>query len=480
MRVADSTYRKIKDLYGYAIAQQHVGRRVLMREFDISRREAEEVLDAIRDPSIDPDDVLVVDTVEDYEYDEEADRYIFSGKDPFDEAIRFEEDGAVIRTMKRDYCMKGYKIKETALKAGYDPAVFTEIKKVFEWTHDSIPATEEELRDEKAEDVAKRLAMEQKKSDARKQLEKAKKRTLRKDARKWRKFDEVILQHAKDVLNSDFNPPNVQRIFEPDHSEPPAAVVVPSFDIHFGKQGLINPKGGYYDRGEAEDRVIESTRQLLKDATKYNIEKVYFAFGSDFFHIDNYNGATSGDQHRKAKMQDIDGLPEQIYDEGCELMRKHLDMLRQIAPVDAFMIPGNHDRLLSVTLMKYLEALYEKADDVTVDGSIATRKYRSYGRTLMGFDHGDGIKDRDIESLVLTEARDKVSETEETVFMMGHYHHEYKKDLGGATAYGLGSPSGDDRWHDKEGLTAARRQMTSFIINKERGMHAHLNYPIIL
>jgi len=180
MKVDQQTFDKIKDLYGYAIAQEHVGRRVLMREFDISRSAAEEVLEEIRNPTVDPDAVVVIDSIQEYEYDDEEDIYTFYATDPFGEDCEFSEEGRVIRKMKKDYCMRGYTKKETALNSGYDPVLFNDLRKIFDWTHKSIPATEEEMRERKAEEVAERLAMQQKKADARKELEKKKKRELEK------------------------------------------------------------------------------------------------------------------------------------------------------------------------------------------------------------------------------------------------------------------------------------------------------------
>lgn len=480
MKTDISTFRKIKDLYGYAIAQEHVGRRVLMREFDISRSKAEEVLDAIREPSVTGGDTIVIDSIEEVQHKSEEGEYEFQATDPFGEPATFYLPEQKVTQMKRDYCMRGYTQKETALNAGIDKATFTEIKKALGWKHKSIPATEEEMYGKTAEEIAQDLAMEKKKVEARKELERKEKTNLRRDAKKWRKFDEVIMSQFKDLIGQNYVPPNVNLEHTPDTERDPAAAIVPTFDVHFGKEGVLGPDGTAYSKGEAERRLIDSTERLIEDLTKYNIEKVYLAFGSDFFHVDTSHGTTTGKKLNQGTAQDLDGTPGQIFTEGCDLMRRHVDMLRQVGPIDGLVVPGNHDRMLSVALMKYMEAVYENAEDVSIDGDIGPRKYRQYGNTLMGFDHGDGIRNNDILPLVMSEARDKVSQTEETVFFTGHLHHELKEDLGGAVAYQLGSPSGADRWHEVNGYTAAQEQMTAFVVRENTGMHAHLNYPVIV
>ena len=46
-----------------------------------------------------------------------------------------------------------------------------------------------------------------------------------------------------------------------------------------------------------------------------------------------------------------------------QLAREHIDLLRQVAPVEVVMA-GNHDRHSSIALMMYLSAAYEDVDDV--------------------------------------------------------------------------------------------------------------------
>lgn len=479
MKADESTFRKIKDLYGYPIYQGHVGRRVLMREFDLSRSAAEEVLEKIREPSVDPDSVVMIDSIEDVEYLSAEDEYQFHGEDPFGEPCTVSHSGQKIRSMKKDYTMRGYTQKETAINNGLDPVIFTEIKKVMEWTHDSVPATDEELREQSSEEAAERLALEQKKSETRQKIEKVNQRELRKDAEKFRKFDEVVLSQVREKIPTDVVAPVANKVFTPDHDEDLKAAVVPTFDIHFGKQGILNIHDDLdpFDRQTAKQSLIQNTERLIEDLTRFNVEKIYLAFGSDFFHVDTHGGTTTGKKVNEGTPQDMDGTPEQIFTQGCDLMRLHVDMLRQVADIDGFVIPGNHDRMLSIALMKYLEGVFEDAKDIQIDGDIRTRKYRSYGETLMGFDHGDGLRSGDIKSVLLSEARSHMSDTSETVFFVGHKHHELKEDLGGVTSYQLGSPSGDDRFHDINAYTGARKQNTAFLIDEERGMHVHFNYP---
>lgn len=480
---AEELYSRIYDLVGFAVRQGWVGRRRLQREWGLTRTEAEDVIDRIRNPEIDPDSVILLDQIDDHQYQKEDDQYRFEGVDPFDEEEVFFLDGATVRQMKKDYTIKGYKIKETAVKHGLDPDVFDQIRRHMDWTHDSVPATDEVIREEKSQEIAEKLALEVKKSEIRSKIEKEKMRSLRKDARKYRRLEETLLDEFYDVLSDKEmpTPPTVQT--SQNTVGEPHCLVLPMFDLHYGKQGIIRPDGTSYNRGEAEQNVITKTQELIDDVSHRNVEEVLLVVGSDHFHVDNHHGGTTGSSANNSTLQDMDGLPAQILDEGCDLTLQQINMLRQLDTVKRIrivLIPGNHDRILSFALIKFIEAALSGEQGVEVIKNYNSRWYGTYGETLMGFDHGDGIKKRDISNIVMAEARQHMSNTRETLFFGGHLHHEVKLDMGGLTYYQIASLSGADRWHEINGYTGARRQMTAFMIGETRGMHLHINLPVFV
>lgn len=52
--------------------------------------------------------------------------------------------------------------------------------------------------------------------------------------------------------------------------------------------------------------------------------------------------------------QDTDGTPLQIMRERYLLAVEHLDMLRQVAPLDVVPIEGNHDRAAAHAMLLFL------------------------------------------------------------------------------------------------------------------------------
>lgn len=480
----DDLYHRLHDLpLALAIEEGWVGRRRLQRKWGLTRSEAEELLDRVRNPVVSPADVILIDTIDEHVYDEDQDLYRFEGEDQFGGETSFDVPGDKLSHMKKDYTIGGYTIKEVAVKHGFDEYVFDQIRRHLEWTHGSVPVTDEELKRDTPDEVAERMALEVRKAETRSKIEKAKRRDLRRDAEKWRNLDHTLLEEFLDLLEAKEikEPPAVQIPSESVQSAEPHMLILPVFDLHYGKRGIVRPDGTSYNRKEAGNRLMQKTQELIDDIVPLNIDKIVLAFGSDHFHIDNYHGATTGRGNNDGTFQDLDGLPAQILDEGCDLMLDHINMLRQLdVEIDAIMIPGNHDRLLSFALLKFLEGIFQNAQDVNVIKNFNSRYYDTYGKTLYGFDHGDGIKKKDIPSLVASEARNLMSNTTESVFFTGHLHHEIKIDLGSVTAYQLASLSGADRWHEVNGYVAARKQMTAFAVGRDRGMHYQINLPVFV
>jgi hypothetical protein len=64
----------------------------------------------------------------------------------------------------------------------------------------------------------------------------------------------------------------------------------------------------------------------------------------------------------------------------------------KIAPVHVPVIPGNHDETAAFTMGVVLEAEFRRDKRVTFDNGPAPRKYYRYGKTLLGYAHGNNEK----------------------------------------------------------------------------------------
>ncbi len=106
-----------------------------------------------------------------------------------------------------------------------------------------------------------------------------------------------------------------------------------------------------------------------------------------FFNFDDTAGNTT-----RGTRQDNDSRWQKMYTVGVELLVKAIDILAQIAPVDVFVVPGNHDKQSSYYAMMYLSAYYKEVEAIEIDTSPKTRKYREFGKCLIGFSHMNNEK----------------------------------------------------------------------------------------
>src|SRR5690606_32600826 len=125
------------------------------------------------------------------------------------------------------------------------------------------------------------------------------------------------------------------------------------------------------------------------------------------------------------------------------------------------------------------------------------RKYYRYGDNLFGLTHGDGAKEERLYSLMVTEARQHISECRNLYWLLHHVHHKDRKSRGevvyvrekdhaGMTAHVSGkpseegaslnieyvrSPSPPDGWHSRNGFVN-RQAVECFVYHPHDGQKA--------
>ena len=409
---------------------------------------------------------------EKYTFNKETDTYItFLDRCK----VRIQLSGAQHRAMKDAYSNwsgKPETINEICRTFGMRRDWFIEYKSVHGWTHDSEPVTTEELLTRNEDDMVEDI-LQKKKQSLYKAFEKKKWRMIQSDHEKWQNFDQNVYQpllaHVQKNLPS-YRPPTLNL----GKAEEAFAVVLSPFDLHYGKHGWEDETGSSYSRQEARDLLIEHTTELGRLISKFGKpEKIICGSGSDWLHIDNPQGGTT-----RGTPQDCDGTYSQILIEGTELAHDHVEMLRQIAPVEWLPVPGNHDRSSAMTIMLFLQAKYANSKDVKITVNPKRRQYTLYGDTLMGFSHGDTIKPADAHAVMTKEASDLWPKSHFQYFFTGHLHHEVIREIHGLTTIQLKSLSGMDRFHSNNGYITSGRALQAFVVSQDRGIVAQLVSPV--
>jgi len=232
--------------------------------------------------------------------------------------------------------------------------------------------------------------------------------------------------------------------------------------------------GETYHFEEARKRLFEKTQSLI-ERIPVCPEKIYVGAGSDWFHVDNDAGTTT-----KGTPQDMCASPAEILITGCKLAREHIDLLRQVAPVEIVMMAGNHDRHSSLALMMYLSAAYEDVDDVSITITANNRRYITYGETLLGFTHGDGLSRKtNMAGLMAVEARQQWGLTTHKIWFHGHLHHQRLTEKDGCLIVQMPSLAGHDRYHARSGYTTSTAGLAAYFIDKDEGYIGSLFAPVV-
>jgi predicted phosphodiesterase len=399
-----------------------------------------------------------------YYYDEVKDVYIVHIKN---RPYRFT--GTIIRDMKARYSnMDGSPetINEICRNFEIPRNVFVNLKTILGWSHDSEPVTDEELMSRDMDEMVHDLLQKRKFSYFQKYTRKEEK-MLQEAASNWWAFQGLKVNPFVEKMKEYLSSYKVEKLKLPEGEQ--HAVVISPYDLHYGKYSWSGEVMEQYNRQIARELLLEKTRNLIPDIIKYNVEKIIIPVGSDFFHIDTLGGTTT-----KGTPQDCDGTYVQIMVEGNQLMVEFIDILRQVANVEIVLAAGNHDFKLSHALLQFLGAYYRNANDVNVLESHRFRQYFTYGKTLMGFTHGDGAKHSDLPLLMANESPAEWATCPNKVFFTGHLHHEVVKDYNGVRVFQMPSLSGSDRWHHNHGYEGSVRALHAYVINKETGVKATL------
>lgn len=346
--------------------------------------------------------------------------------------------------------------------------------KVHGITHDMEPFTPEEVMS-RSDDELVEDALQLRRATLYKKLEQAKWSDIKQDAMKWREVEDHLLRAVEAGLTRR-QPVKVPKLDLGDPETPFAAVVGLS-DFHWGKYGDPGETGEAYNRNIAEHRLFRATADVFSQVARLGRpEKLYVPIGSDFFHVDNQQGTTTS-----GTPQDMDGSPAEMLVSACHLMEEWIHTLRQVAPVELVLMSGNHDRMLGLALILYLDAAFRSADDVTCKLDRTPRVYRTYGKNLIGFVHGDGVKKTgEMAGLMSQEAKEHWASCPHKTIYTGHLHYEKTEtDVAfGVTRRQLPSLSGTDRWHSLNGYVGSPKSMPVYLHDYERGLVAVLHSPM--
>jgi len=245
-------------------------------------------------------------------------------------------------------------------------------------------------------------------------------------------------------------------------------LVLPVYDLHFGKKSYEYETGSKIDDEILKERYINVLKDIIDQAKHSNFEKIIYPIGSDFFNSDTIDNSTT-----KGTSQDNSLRWQEMFTKGLDLIIEGVDLLSKElkTKVEIFYVMGNHDTMSSFYATRYLHAWYKDCNNVFIDSNAKARKYIEYGKCLIGFTHGDKEGKR-IFNLMQTEQSEAWGRTKYREWLTGHVHHETVKEEGGVKVRTVSAICGTDAWHYLSGFVGSLEQVQAFVWNKNKGLRS--------
>lgn len=253
-------------------------------------------------------------------------------------------------------------------------------------------------------------------------------------------------------------------------------------DLHLGKMCWQGISEGNYDHKIAREIFYNVVDEICDELAERNIEKILFVWSNDYFNADTIDNKTTA-----GTPQDVDSRFEKLFDVGVELLIHAINKFVQIAPVETFYTPSNHDKMASFYAVRLVEAYFRNHANVTVHKSVKRRFYYSYGNSLIGFCHGDqeGRESRTkqrasrLASLMPIEAREQWGGAVYREMHCAHLHSEQMiQEINGVIVRRVSTPTENDSWHVESAFVGQVRKTQTFLWDKEHGLKCIINTPI--
>lgn len=237
-------------------------------------------------------------------------------------------------------------------------------------------------------------------------------------------------------------------------------------DLHLGKLAHSRETGGpNYDLKIAEEVYRRAVDTLLSRVRHYNLDRIVLGVGNDLLQADNSKGTTwSGTQ------VDTDSRYCKVYTTARKMLTDTIEQLRQIAPVDVKMVPGNHDTASTFCLGDSLFCWFSRYSDVHVDNEPTMHKIVEWGDVFLALIHGHLGKRADFGIWMASTFPEIFGRTKFREIHTGHRHQSALEEKYGIRVRTFASLSAADEWHASNLLTGNLRTAEALVFNKTEGL----------
>lgn len=277
-------------------------------------------------------------------------------------------------------------------------------------------------------------------------------------------IEEAVERIVERVLTHPHRP-----VVEPREFEGEVLQQIVIADPHIAKYAWAKSTGhGNWDVDMSVDSLQNCSYDLIDAGNSYRhpVSHRTIVVLGDYFHFDTPAGTTTS-----GTPLDRDSRLQNMIEKGTDALINIIDYSAETAETEVILVPGNHDTTLTWALQRILQAHYRDHANVIIDGSYRSRKYRTWGTTLLGYTHGDKAR-KQLPGLMAIEAKEEWGFCDYREFHTGHFHSlaEKVQTIDGVlvrTAPALCPP---DDWHAEHGFVGSLRAMESFFYHTSWGL----------
>ncbi|WP_426287509.1 hypothetical protein [Luteibacter sp. E-22] len=239
--------------------------------------------------------------------------------------------------------------------------------------------------------------------------------------------------------------------------------VYPIGDPHIGMYAWADETGDDWDLAIAERVHCGAMAELVSSAPRSK-QAVILNLG-DALHYDSLAAVTPRSGHNL----DADGRYAKMVSVAVKIIRQCIESaLTKHERVHVINLPGNHDETGALWLSVALSHVYENEPRVTIDTNPSVFSYYRWGKVLLGAHHGHACKSDKLPGVMACDRAKDWGETTHRHWLIGHIHHESKKEFSGVSVESFNTLAAKDAYAANGGWRSGR-SMQAIVYHAEHG-----------
>lgn len=242
-------------------------------------------------------------------------------------------------------------------------------------------------------------------------------------------------------------------------------------DLHVGLLSYGQETGEDYDVSIARERLEKAMNDIYERCEGKKFKRIVLALLGDIMHVDNQNNTTT-----KGTLQDVDSRVSKMYDEALDMLLEVILKLGKIAPVEVVGVTGNHSEVLDYCLYKALQMAFRDDKKVTFNISPNPRKWKRYGKVLIGWAHGD-MKNPNVTEWIQGEAANDWGQSLFREVHLGHLHstqtlQKIENSKSGLITRYQPTLVASSAWEHRSGYPKNVKTVMSYLWDEEKGLRS--------